>query len=119
MALLTVTPATSTGATPTAPAQITAYSGTGDTIAASDIGDRGLIAVVANASGGSLNFQVEDPGRTPAGNAAANGYSTVAVPNSATRTVFIGPSNVNPSTGTVKIGASTSNAAFTVQLHRY
>lgn len=118
MAALTVTAATSTGATPVAPAQITAWS-TGDTISSSDIGARGVTAIVANASGGSLDFRVSDPGTTPAGNAAANAYTTVTVPNSATRWVYIGPANVDNSTGAVKVGASTTNAAFTVQLARY
>jgi hypothetical protein len=119
MAVLTVVAAVSAGATPTAPAQITAWSGTGDTINATDVGDRGVIAVVANASGGSLDFRVEDPNPTPAGNAAANGYTTVTVPNSATRWVFIGPNNVNRTNNNVKVGASTSNAAFTVTVARY
>lgn len=118
MAVLTTTAATSAGATPTAPAQITAWPG-GDTITANDIGDRGVIAIVANASGGSLDFRVEDPGATPAGNTAANGYGVITVPTAATRWVYIGPKNVNGSTGTVKVGASTTNAAFTVQLVRY
>ncbi len=119
MAVLTVVAATSTGATPTAPVQITAWSGTGDTINASDIGDRGVMAVVANASGGSLDFRVEDPGTTPAGNAAANGYATTTVPNGQTRWVYIGPNNVNRTNNNVKVGASTSNASFTVTVARY
>lgn len=118
MALLTVVAATSTGATPTAAAQITAWS-TGDTISASDIGSRGVVAIVANASGGSLDFRVEDPGTTPSGNAATNGYTTVTVANNVTKWVYIGPTNVNPTNSTVKVGASTTNAAFTVQLARY
>ena len=119
MAALTVNTATSVGITPAAAAQITAWSGTGDTVTANAIGDRGVIALVANASGGSLDFRVEDPGLTPAGNAAANGYTTVTVPNNQSRSVFIGKNNVNAANGTVKVGASTSNAAFTVQIHRY
>jgi hypothetical protein len=114
MAALTVVRPTSTGATPPAPAQITAYSGTGDTIDAGNIGERGVVAIVANASGGSLNFQVSDAGTTPAGNPAANGFTTIAVPNSSSRWVFIGKNNIDPSTGLVKVGASTSNASFTV-----
>jgi hypothetical protein len=119
MAALTVNTAVSTGTTPAAAVQITAWSGTGDTITANEIGDRGVLALVSNTSGGSLDFRVEDPGTTAAGNAAANGYTTVTVPNSATRTVFIGKGNVNAANGTVKVGASTSNAAFTVAIHRY
>lgn len=118
MALLTTTAARGTGATPAAAAQITVWS-SGDTVSLSDVGDRGLVAIVANGSGGSLDFRVEDLGTTGAGNAAANGYTTVAVPDGATRWIFIGPRNGNSASGTVKVGASTSNAAFTIQLLRY
>lgn len=116
MAALTTNVATGPGITPVAPAQITAWSGTGDTISSSDVGDTGVKAIVANASGGSLDFRVEDPGATAVGNTAANGYTTVTVPNNQARHVFIGPGNVNRTTNTVKVGASTSNAAFTVQI---
>lgn len=116
MAALTVNTATAVGATPAAPVQITAWSGTGDTVTSSQVGADGMKMLVANASGGSLDFRVEDPGATPAGNAAANGYTTVTVPNSQSRLVYVGPANVNRTNGTVKVGASTSNAAFTVQV---
>ncbi len=116
MAALTTNVATAAGVTPAAPVQITAWSGTGDTITGSDIGDAGVKALVANASGGSLDFRVEDPGATPAGNPAANGYAATTVPTGQSRLVYIGPNNVNKTTGTVKVGASTSNAAFTVQI---
>lgn len=116
MAALTTNVATGPGITPVAPAQITAWSGTGDTISASDIGDTGVTALVANTSGGSLDFRVEDPGLTSAGNAAANGYTTVTVPNTQARHVKITRNNVNLTNQTVKVGASTSNAAFTVQI---
>lgn len=120
MALLTVQTVTSVGITAAAPAQITAWSGTGDTITASEIGERGVVAEVANASGGPLDFRISDPGFTPASNPAANGYTTVAVPTGGQGArVYIGPRNVDPATGLVKIGASTSNAAFTVRLTRY
>jgi hypothetical protein len=99
--------------------QITAWSGTGDTISASEVGERGVVALVANASGGSLDFRVSDPGTTPAGNTATNGYTTVTVANSTSQQVFIGKNNVDPTTGVVKVGASTSNAAFTVRTFRY
>lgn len=115
MAALTTNVATSPGITPAAAVQITAWT-TGDTITASDIGDTGVTAVVANTSGGSLDFRVEDPGTTAAGNAAANGYTTVTVPNSQSRHVKITRNNVNLTNQTVKVGASTTNAAFTIQL---
>jgi hypothetical protein len=119
MAALTATIPVSTGVAPATPAQITAWSGTGDTLSESVIGDRGVVCIVTNSSGGSLDFRVSDPGRTPAGNAAANGYTTVTVANGATRWVYVGRGNVDPATGVAKIGASTSNAAFTVLVLQY
>ncbi len=119
MAALTVQTVTPAGITPAAGVQITAWSGTGDTISSSEIGERGIWAEVANSSGGSLDFRVSDLGTTPAGNAAANGYTTVTVPTAQSRKVFIGKNNVDPTTGVVKVGASTSNAAFTVACFRY
>lgn len=118
MAALTVTAATAAGATPAAAAQISAWSGTPDTIDGSLIGTRGVMCIVANTSGGSLDFRVGDPGVTPAGNAAANGYSITTVPNGATRWVYVGPNNVN-SSSVAQVGASTTNAGFTVQVARF
>lgn len=117
MALLTVVTATSAGVDAGAPAQITAWS-TGDTIAASEIGDRGVVAEVTNISGGSLDFRVSDSGTTPAGNPAANGYTTVTVPTSVSYRVVITQKNVG-SSGVAKVGASTTNAAFTIRVYRY
>jgi hypothetical protein len=118
VAALTITAATAVGATPAAPAQISAWAGTPDTIDGSVIGTRGVMVLVANASGGSLDFRVGDPGVTPAGNAAANGYSVTTVPTGQSRVVFVGPNNVN-SSGVAQVGASTTNAAFTAQVFRY
>lgn len=115
MAALTTNVATAAGITPVAPVQITVWT-SGDTISSSDIGDTGVNVLVANASGGSLDFRVEDPGTTAAGNPSANGYTTVTVPNSQSRLVFVGPGNVNRTNNNVKVGASTSNAAFTAQI---
>ncbi|HEX7160403.1 MAG TPA: hypothetical protein VF223_04110 [Trebonia sp.] len=119
MAALTVQTITAAGVEPDDPVQITAYSGAGDTITAAQIGSRGVIAEVTNGTGGSLNFQVQDPGRTPAGNALADGFVAIAVPAGETRMVYIGPKNVDPATGTVKVGASTTNSSFTVRCFRY
>lgn len=118
MAALSAQTVTAAGITPAAPVQISAWSGP-DTISSTVIGSRGVVAIVANGSGGSLDFRVGDPGRTPAGNAVATGYAAVTVPDGATREVYIGPSNVDPATGAAQVGASTTNAAFTVRLHRY
>lgn len=119
MAALTVQTATAAGAEKAAAVQITAWSGTGDTITSGQVGERGVVAEVTNGSGGPLDFRVNDSGTTPAGNAAANAYTTVTVPDTETWLVFIGKHNVNPSTGVVKVGASASDADFTVRVIRY
>ena len=118
MAALTVQTVTAVGITPNAAVQITAWPA-GDTVATAELGDRGVWAEVANTSGGSLDFRVNDSGATPAGNAAANGYTTVTVPTASSRLVWISKSNVDPAAGGAKVGASTTNAAFTVRLFRY
>lgn len=119
MAALTVQTITAAGITPALPVQITAWASGGDTIAATEIGRRGVIAEVDNASGGLLEFRVQDPGKTPAGNPAANGYTAVPVAAGASARVFIGPANVDRVAGTVQVGASSSSAQFTVRLFRY
>jgi hypothetical protein len=113
-ALTNIQTVTAAGIVPAAGVQITAWSGTGDTISSDIVGTRGVWVEVSNTSGGSLDFRVEDPGTTPVGNTAANGYTTHTVANNTNRKVYISPGNVNRTTGTVKVGASTSNAAFTV-----
>jgi hypothetical protein len=118
MALLTVQTVTAAGVTPAAPTQLTAWTG-GDTIAGSDVGARGVVVEVANASGGSLDLRVGDPGRTPAGNPVATGYATYVVPTGQSRKVWVGSASVDPATGAVKIGASTTHASFTVRVERY
>ncbi len=118
MATLTVQTNTAVGTVANTPVQITAWPA-GDTIPGSEVGERGIQAIVANASGGTLNFRISDPGRTPAGNAAANGYTDIAVATGTTMVVVITKNNIDPATGAVKVGASTSNAAFTVRLSRY
>lgn len=109
--------ATAAGATPAAPVQISAW-GTPDTVDGSLIGTRGVMAIVTNTSGGSLDFRVGDPGVTPAGNPASNGYSATPVPTGQTRWVLITQANVN-SSGVAQIGASSTAAGFTVQFARY
>ena len=118
MAALTAQTAVAAGAEQVAAVQISAWSGP-DTISSSVIGARGVVAVVANASGGPLDFRVQDPGTTPAGNTPANGYTTVTVPDTETWLVFIGPNNVDPDDGLCDVGASTTDAGFTIQLLRY
>lgn len=118
MAALTVQTVTAAGITPAAPVQISAWSSP-DTLSGSLVGERGVWAEVTNGSGGSLDLRIQDPGATPAGNAAANGYTTVTVADGATKLVLITKNNVSTADGLVDIGASTTNAAFTIRLFRY
>lgn len=117
MTALTVQAVTAAGVTPAAPTQLAAWP-TGDTIPSSQLGPRGAIVEVANASGGSLDLRVGDVGVTPANNPAANGYATITVPTGSSRRVLVTSANVDPATDAVKIGASTTNAAFTVTCYR-
>ncbi|MEV6344128.1 hypothetical protein [Actinoplanes sp. NPDC051851] len=67
-----------------------------ETISANDIGDRGLILVVTNGSGASINVTIADPGTTAAGNAGAATAQAVAT---ATKGWFrLLPAHVNPNT---------------------
>lgn len=120
MALLTVGGVGgNTATTPPAPATISAWAA-GDTISAGDIGERGVMAIVVNTSGGSLDFRVEDTGTTRASNPAANGYTTYTIPTANTRWIYIGPGNVNNTTQSVKVGSSgAAVGTFNVQLARY
>lgn len=119
MALLTVGVPTGPGTTPPAPATISAWA-SADTIDGSVIGERGVAAIVVNTSGGTLDFRVEDPGSTRAGNSAANGYTTRSVATGTTAWVFIGPANVNGTTNSVKVGSSgAAVGTFNVQILRY
>jgi hypothetical protein len=101
-----------------AAAQITAWPA-GDTISLGDIGERGVLAIITNTSGGALEFRISDPGTTPAGNPVALAYEATSVANNATLFEVITKHHVDPATGVAKIGASTTNAAFTVRLVRY
>lgn len=117
MAALAVATIATTGTAAATPVQISAWA-SADTIDGGLIGDSGVIAEVSNTSGGSLDFRVGDPGTTAAGNAAANGYRTHTVANSGKTRVRITQANVNPATGVAQVGASTTNAAFTVTLYK-
>lgn len=113
MAQLNVAIVTGAGVTAAAPTQLSAWA-SADTIDGGVIGDDGVIVEVSNTSGGSLDLRIGDPGATPAGNPAANGYRTVAVATGAKVRARITQSNVNPSTGVAQVGASATNAAFTI-----
>jgi hypothetical protein len=91
-----------------------------DTIDGGAIGDRGVILDVNNASGGSINVTIGDPGQTPAGNAAAGSPAgrVVAVPAGAQRQIYVGPKNVDPATGVVTITYSATTSV-TAEAYRY
>lgn len=87
-----------------------------DTIAASEIGSRGVIYEITNGSGSSINVTVSDPGFSPAGNAGTALVNAVA--NGATERMFIGPNNVDPSTGVATITHSATSSV-TAEAYRY
>lgn len=93
---------------------------TTDTISGDAIGDRGVILDVNNASGGSINVTIGDPGTTPAGNAAAGSPAgrVVAVPAGQQRDIYISPRNVDPATGVVTITYSSATSV-TAEATRY
>jgi len=87
-----------------------------DTIASSDIGSRGVIYEVNNASGGSINVTVVDPGFSPAGNAGTSVVNAVA--NGTRERMFIGPQHVDPATGVATINHS-GTSSVTAEAYRY
>lgn len=117
MALLTVAAVTTAGTTAAAPTQLSAW-GTPDTIDGGAIGSDGVIVEVNNTSGGSLDLRIGDPGTTAAGNAAANGYRTITVATGAKVRARVVQANVNPATGVAQVGASATNAAFTITAYK-
>ena len=117
MALLTVQTISTNGSIGNAPTQLAAWASP-DTINGGDIGSDGCIVEVRNTSGGSLDLRVGDPGTTAAGNGATNGYESLTVANNATGRHRVTQANVNPATGLAQVGASTTNAAFTVTVYK-
>jgi hypothetical protein len=91
----------------------------GDTISGTDIGSRGLIVRVSNTSGSSITVAVSDPGTTDAGNSPT--IPTVTVPaTTGVREVWVGPANVNPSTGVATLTyVGTLSASTTHEAIRY
>lgn len=117
MALLTVATVSTAGTTAAAATQLAAWASP-DTIDGSSIGSDGVIVEASNTSGGSLDLRIGDPGSTAAGNPAANGYRTIAVANGAKVRARVMQSNVNPATGVAQVGASATNAAFTITAYK-
>lgn len=91
-----------------------------DTISGGDIGDRGVILDVNNGAGSPINVTISDPGTTPAGNPASGSPAgrVIAVPNGQQRDIYIGPRNVDPSTGVATITYS-STTTVTAESTRY
>lgn len=79
-----------------------------DTIAASDIGQNGVLLNVINGSGGSINVTIGDPGTTIVGNAGTT--TAQAVANGTDGWFRILPGHVNQTTqvATVTYSATTS-----------
>lgn len=79
-----------------------------DTLTASDIGTNGVILLVTNGGGGSINVTVSDPGATAVGNSGTAAAQAVA--NGTTGRFRILPGNVSVSTGlaTVTYSGTTS-----------
>lgn len=103
MALITATSILTTATTVTA-----AAAATSNTISASDIGTRGCAINIINASGGSINVTLEDPGRTAVGNAGTEVAQAVA--NSADRWFKITKNHVDPATGLATVTLSSASS---------
>jgi hypothetical protein len=99
MALLTVATVVAAGAA----VSLTAVAAS-DTIATADVGTRGLIYEVSNAGGSTDTVTISDPGTTAAGNAGV--AATVAVAAGARKRMYIGPANVNQTTGVATVSHS-------------
>jgi hypothetical protein len=111
MALMTVASVTSTFA-----ASSLAAANSTDTIQASDIGTRGVIVEINNGGGGSITVSVSDPLTTPAGNTATPPAQSISAGQRGR--VFVGPSNVNLSTGFATLTYS-GVTSVTSQAFRY
>lgn len=111
MGLYTVQAVTAAGLTPT-PITPTAS----DTISTNDIGTRGVIVRVIT-TGTATNVSVADPGVTPASNPGT--VTPVACPATGVREIFVGPSNVNQSTGVATLTFSGALTGVTVEAKRY
>lgn len=75
-----------------------------DTIAASDIGQNGVLINVINGGGSSINVTISDPGSTAVGNAGTT--TPQAVANGTDGWFRILPGHVNPATGLATISYS-------------
>jgi hypothetical protein len=105
MALLTVSTITGAGAV----TNLAAVSAS-DTISASDIGTRGVLLDVNNANAGTLTVTVSDPGTTDAGNPAAGAATTITLTTGTRKRIYVGPFNVNLSTGVATITYSPTSS---------
>lgn len=103
MALLTATSVTTSATTVTA-----AAAATSNTISASDIGNKGCLLNIINASGGSIDVTLADPGTTPVGNDGTAAAQAVA--NSADRWFKILPGHVDPATDVATVTLSSASS---------
>jgi hypothetical protein len=103
MALLTATSVTSTATTVTAAAVTVS-----DTVSAADIGTNGALLNVINASGGSINVTISDPGTTAVGNAGTTAAQAVGA--GVDRWFRLSPGHVNPSTGVATVAFSSATS---------
>lgn len=103
MALLTAVSVTTSATTVTA-----AAAATSNTISASDIGNKGVLLNIINASGGSINVTLDDPTTTAVGNAGTEVAQAVA--NSADRWFKVTKNHVDPSTGVATVTLSSASS---------
>lgn len=103
MALITATTVLTTATTVAA-----AAAATSNTIASSDIGDKGVFINIINGSGGSINVTLEDPTTTAVGNAGTEVAQAVGA--GADRWFKVTPKHVDPATGlaTVTLSSATT-----------
>jgi hypothetical protein len=108
MALITVTSVPGQSKVTITPAAVSAS----DTIAASDIGQNGVILNVINGGGGSINVTIADPNTTAVGNAGTT--TAQAVANGTNGFFRILPGHVNPATGVATVAYSgTTSVTYT------
>jgi hypothetical protein len=74
-----------------------------------------LFLHVKNASGGSINVTITDPGTTASGSAATN--PVIAVPAAGERMIYLNQYYTSPSTGTITV-AFSATASVTAALFR-
>lgn len=85
-----------------------------DTISAAILGTLGCYLIVLNGGGSSDTVAITDSGLTPAGNAGASTGGAVA--NGVSKSFYISPKQVNPTTGVVTVTHSFTTSVTCVVL---